>query len=576
MKKLFALLLALAMTVSLFAACGETSKPDASGSGSAATDTGTTAPSTGTTAATPIPGPTGNPSSGSASTPSAGSSTTPSAGSTTPSTGSTTAEKPTKVTATVDKTDLYTLVIKTVGATGDERTGVRAAAGKIEAGTYAASGRSRTGGYEFDFASLGLEGRAWEYLGATVEIDLTGAEPKIVNKPEKSTFCVRYEDITFDSNGKNVKVCGVDFDLSVINYGILRTNTLLNEGGQLIPGWNDKVTINSSSSKFFTTDKYKNSLYFFTTAPQFNQTLLISYADTTYDPNAPLPEGVTLEPAPTYGSSKTVAIFGDGMFKNGAEDFLVEMAAQTDTKLNVIDMTYGPLTNIVASFNLHELCVYDKETSDPDIAKANVTGLKESSGNVQKLIKALDDKENPLDAFIFAAPRDWYLASGDTYRKALGLKAAAYIENYIKEKNPNTEIIMLIPFAFEDGYDFATQAKSAGGLPYTTYAEHLEGIRTLSPEFIAAFRSVSVLRLDNAWDAIKTGTSIGLYDNAIKDENGNVVNQHHLPSKEGGYLIAATIYQELFGKSPAGLTTKDTAISADDLAALQNAVAAAK
>ena len=54
------------------------------------------------------------------------------------------------------------------------------------------------------------------------------------------------------------------------------------------------------------------------------------------------------------------------------------------------------------------------------------------------------------------------------------------------------------------------------------------------------------------------------------------MNQHHLPSKAGGYLIAATIYQELFGKSPVGLTTKDAAVSADDAAALQNAAAAIK
>ncbi len=303
MKKTLALVLSLILIVSLFAACGEkTTDTGTAGTTTTTPSTGTTEPSTGTTTpstgtTTPSTGTT-TPSTGTT-TPSTGT-TTPSTGTTTPSTGTTTPSTgttepaPTKVKATIDMTDLYTLVIKTVGASGDDRTGVRAAAGKIQAGVYSANGRTRTQNFEFDFASLGLPGYAWEYLGAEVEIDTSGAAPKITGTPVKSTFCVTREQITFDAAGKIATVAGVEFDISKINYGWLRTNTLLNEGGQFIPGWNDKATINSQSSTLFNSEKYIKSIYIFVNAAQFGQQMLVQYADTTYDKNAPLPEGVEI------------------------------------------------------------------------------------------------------------------------------------------------------------------------------------------------------------------------------------------------------------------------------------------
>jgi predicted small lipoprotein YifL len=218
MKKVLSLALALIMTLSLFAACGEKADTKTPAQDAAAQSTGAAAPhkdkeTTDTQAATQDPASAADPGTAGQGTASA---PTPAAET---------------VKATIDMTDLYTLVIKNVGSTGDERTGLRAAAGKIEAGTYAANGRSRTKGYEFDFASLGLPGYAWEYLGAEVEIDIAGAEPKMVSTPAKSMFCVSYDEIVWNPSGSVATVGGINFDVTEINYGCERQNTLPHGGG---------------------------------------------------------------------------------------------------------------------------------------------------------------------------------------------------------------------------------------------------------------------------------------------------------------------------------------------------------
>ena len=568
MKKTLALLIALVMIVSLFAACGETGT--------------TTTPSTGTTT-TPSTGSSDSSGTGSTTTPSTGSTTTPSTGSTTtPSTGSTTTEPagPRKITGVIDVTDDYSMAIKSPGAAAADRTSIRCEAGKIQVATYNAAGTARVAKdvVTIDFASLGVEGYAWEYLGSTLEVEVDGDNVKVLSKPEKCTFIVPTETITFPNEETAKLPNGEEFDLKTISSGVLRGGHLINEGGKVIPGWMDKAGVAASSdhtlagyAKASFWSESKGGYVLFAKVPLYNQTICLNIMKTE-----DLPAGYS-DPAgfekAEYANKKTIVIFGDGMFKYNVEGFLKEMANQTDTDLNVIQLTYGPLTNPTSTYNFHEICVFDKETSDPDIANAKVMGLKESSSTVQKLIDALADKENPIDAFICTTPRDWYLATADTYRKILGLKAAAYVEEQVYASNPDAKFITIVPFAFEDGYDFAAMAKSAGGLPYTSYAEHLAGIKTASEEFLAVLKSPVVLHLEDAWDTIKTTTSIALYDNGIKNDSGSIVNEHHLPSVEGGYLIAAMIYQALFETTAEGLTTESTDIKAEDIATLQSTAA---
>ena len=176
MKKLLALLLVLIMCVGIFAACGEEKTPVA--------DDPTDTPDTPSTPENP---------------------------------SDKTEEDSNIAIAYIDMTESQTLVIEKAGTVGDERIGVRCGAGKIQAGTYNTSGKKRTASWEFDFASLGLEGHSWEYLGAKVEIDTSDpTNPKIINTPVKSTFAVKTADLKFPDEltcelPNGIKIDGKDF-----------------------------------------------------------------------------------------------------------------------------------------------------------------------------------------------------------------------------------------------------------------------------------------------------------------------------------------------------------------------------
>ena len=109
---------------------------------------------------------------------------------------------------------------------------------------------------------MGLEGKSWEYLGATVKIDVTDPDnPKIEGKPAKSTFCTDFAGISFTNDTTAVLPSGVSFDLKNINYGAVRPNNLINEGGQYIPKWNDKGTVTSKDSALFTNSSFTDGYY---------------------------------------------------------------------------------------------------------------------------------------------------------------------------------------------------------------------------------------------------------------------------------------------------------------------------
>ncbi len=165
------------------------------------------------------------------------------------------------VIATIDKTDTWSLVIEERGSS--PRVGSLAPAGKIAAGIYNKLGTNRTEEYLFDFASLGLEGKAWEYLGATVTVDISDpANPKVYGTITKSTFCVKFEDLSFPTD-KSVKLSnGVEFALPLY-YGGIHSNNLINDGGQYIPKWSDIGTVTCSTDRIFTSSSFTNGYYVF-------------------------------------------------------------------------------------------------------------------------------------------------------------------------------------------------------------------------------------------------------------------------------------------------------------------------
>ena len=165
MKKILALLLALIMCMGIFAACGEEKEPAAKDP----VDTPADKPEDKPTQPTDKP------------------EDKPSEPTTDPN-APPVPEGYTRTKVTFDMTDTYTLVIKTVGAAGSLREGIRCEEGKVEAGKYNPIGR-RTVGFPFNWSDFGLEGRPWEYLGCEFEIDVkdgsNNKEYQIATKPVK-------------------------------------------------------------------------------------------------------------------------------------------------------------------------------------------------------------------------------------------------------------------------------------------------------------------------------------------------------------------------------------------------------
>ncbi|MBO4217877.1 MAG: hypothetical protein J5940_08015, partial [Clostridia bacterium] len=452
---------------------------------------------------------------------------------------------PTKVTATIDMTDLYTLVIKTVGASGDDRTGVRAAAGKIQAGTYAANGRTRTQSFEFDFASLGFPGYAWEYLGAEVEIDTSGAEPKITSTPVKSTFCVTREQITFDESGKKATVCGVEFDISKINYGWLRPNTLLNEGGQFIPGWNDKASINSQSSTVFNSDKYIKSLYFFVNATQFDQQMLVCYADVTYDKNAPLPEGTAVGVGTYYGDTQPsgpsgtttasgtqkVLVAGDFiLFDNGIQDTIDAMFREGKDN-EKFSITYDTITTAVPKTNSSRLEFYELFAFE----EGSCTGW--GTGARGQRMKGYFDEG--VDVFVVTPGRREIGASSNAGK---ALSAA----KWLSDTYPDVKFLFLEEHPYKDGtfgLKISEESSTLIGGAYTgsSTAEHLANIDAYLDKLIGAMKNKpTVIKFGTAFVSA-TADGIDLY--------GTETPFLTHSNASGSYLAACMIYTAITGKS---------------------------
>ena len=249
MKKLIALLLALIMCVGVFAACGEAKEP-------ASPDTPADKPTEPTDKPEDKPAEPTEPAAPDYSKPGL-------------------KEDGKTFVGVLDMTDYYSLVIEKIGQSGDARMPIRAAAGKVQVGSYNAAGKKRNASYELDFSALGVEGHAWEYLGATVVLDVSdAANIKVIKAPEKKTsYCVKLNEITFPNDTTVKMPDGTEFDIASMNWGGLTNKYLLNEGGWYIPGWNDTSIVNASSG-MFTKEAFNSGWYFICGCALYNENVM--------------------------------------------------------------------------------------------------------------------------------------------------------------------------------------------------------------------------------------------------------------------------------------------------------------
>ena len=191
----------------------------------------------------------------------------------------------------LDMTDYYTLVIEKVGQSGDARMGVRAAAGKVQIGSYNSAATKRNKNFEIDWSLLGLEGHPWEYLGATVVLDVSDeANIKVIKAPEKKTaYCVKLDEITFPDATHMKMPDGTEFDITATNWGGLTNTYLLNEGGWFIPKWND-TSITGQDSLMFTREDFSSGWYFIVRCDLYNESVMfggMKYSLHEYPTEAP-------------------------------------------------------------------------------------------------------------------------------------------------------------------------------------------------------------------------------------------------------------------------------------------------
>jgi len=91
-----------------------------------------------------------------------------------------------------------------------------------------------------------------EYLGATVVLDMSDeSNPKLINTPVKSTFCVAYDQIEFpDSTTAKIKGTDVTIDLSEFNQATLRKDVLIDVDGNYAGAWESAASKNNTSREF--------------------------------------------------------------------------------------------------------------------------------------------------------------------------------------------------------------------------------------------------------------------------------------------------------------------------------------
>jgi len=497
-----------------------------------------------------------------------------------------------KVVAHFDMTESYTLVIEKAGTVGDERIGVRCDAGKIQAGTYNTSGKKRTASYEFDFASLGLEGHSWEYLGATVEIDVSdAANPKIINTPVKSTFAVKTADLTFP-NDTTVKLPnGIEINLATCNYGILRPNNLLNEGGWYIPGWNDKTTILNKNNNHFVNPNYIQEWAIWTVCDYkgkecnmyiHTNTDIAAHAaeieagnpgsttpDTPSTPDTPATPDVPSTPdtpstpdVPTVNPSadaKKVIVMGD--FIIGINDFAKVLQNMLGSDYSIFDQGYTG--NPPANTNRLEFYEYFAFDAQTNACKGWQPGGKRAQAAKTYI------EENSPEYLVITPGRRETMAVEDNVRRVQAINAI----NWLRAEYPDLKLIVVaeqpIPTDAFDKPNYPDDPTKDETVQRELTVNTAEDHNALIKGYVAEFvKDIDKYTIANVGDAFLKATSDGI---AVYSDDSLRLT---LPNEKGTYLAACVVYQAITGQSPVGLS--EISIDATTAATLQNIAVATK
>ena len=160
--------------------------------------------------------------------------------------------EPKIISGIIDMTEDYTMVITIPDVSPESRIGRSSEPEFVGVGSYNDKGTARLAEeYYLRFSALGLPGQPWEYLGATVDVEVSGSSPKLLNTIEKCTYIVPADSITFPDNRTVLLPNGVSFEIEKLSLGGLYREHLINEGGRAVPVWKSKDVIKDANAAFW-------------------------------------------------------------------------------------------------------------------------------------------------------------------------------------------------------------------------------------------------------------------------------------------------------------------------------------
>lgn len=398
----------------------------------------------------------------------------------------------------LDMTDSYTLVPFTVGADAEDRRGRSCEEGFVQVAAYSTDGLTREKFYQLAWEDLGLEGAPWEFLGATFELDVTGEAPVLKNTPEKTAFSGSYADLSFDSFDK-VIFKEKTYEIASLDFGYMRSDDLIEEGGWYLPSWNNKAMEDSNARVW----RNKDGNYLFLSVPLYNKTLVVTT-------NAKFNT--------SYGLT-SVAIIGDRIIGlNNLDKFLGEMLGWD----NYVVQTEAYATDPSGPYNrieTYELFKFDDNN--------NCLGWQNQSERVKRFL-AIIEADKPEYIVINTSRRDVLYIEKNATKTANAIK-------WLSENYPETTILAVV----DQPYPTETFGTMAFNTSIKTAEAHYKAIFEFAEK---AAKGLENVKLINVGGAFLKGMQDGL---KLYSTGGNYISH---PNVEGTYIVAAMLYSAITGE----------------------------
>ena len=407
----------------------------------------------------------------------------------------------------LDMTDSYTLVPAITGADAEDRRGKSCEEGFVQVAAYSTDGLTREKFYQLSWEELALDGAPWEFLGATFELDVTGEAPKLKNTPEKTAFSGSYADLSFDSFDK-VIFKEKTYEITSLDFGYMRDDDLIEEGGWYLPSWDNKAMADSNARVW----RNKDGNYLFLSVPLYNKTLVVTT-------NAKFNT--------TYGLT-SVAIIGDRILGlNNMDKFLGEMLGWDNYAVQTEAYATDP-SSITNRIEPYELFKFDDAF--------NCLGWQNLSERVQRFLGVIE-ADAPEYIVVNAGRRDTMYIEKNITKTANAIK-------WLSENYPKATILVVV----DQPYPTATFGTMAFNTVIQTAEDHYKAIYDFAKSATDGLENV---KLVNVGGAFLKGMQDGM---KLYGTEGNYITH---PNVEGTYIVSCMLYSAITDEKAADALVPD-------------------